>query len=84
MSAPSAFTRELFRVTCPIAALGVFALLFGPAPADEQYAGAQWEVAPVRCGEPPELIALDAHSAPSALETAYAEASQCCSPWASQ
>jgi hypothetical protein len=72
MRALFAFARELVRVTWPIAALGIFALLFAPARASEQHTASEWDSAPVRCDQPSDLVALGAHSLPNAVQTAYA------------
>jgi hypothetical protein len=70
MTAPSVFFRELVRVTLPIAALGVFALLFAPVREAEPRADSTGQSAAVRCEEPLELLALGAHSLRDAVRTA--------------
>jgi hypothetical protein len=56
MRARSVFTRELTRVTWPIAALGAFVLLFAPARADEQHVPS-CESGPTLCKQSPDLVA---------------------------
>jgi hypothetical protein len=71
MSALAAFTRELVRVTWPIAALGLFALLFAPARTDERPAAPPWESASVRCDARPDLVAMGGSAVPNAVQTVY-------------
>ncbi len=58
MSALAAFTREFVRITWPIAALGVFVLLFAPARAEERPAAPPLETAAIRCDARPDLVAV--------------------------